>query len=213
MLMHSHRSKLLLLAAVTVGAGVVWAGQPATVEPLRAPAAFSQIADRQERSTALFLEASKVLLHPRCANCHPPDDSPRQGDAHVRHDPPVVRGPGGLGVPAMRCASCHQDRNLSHARVPGAPGWHLAPLEMAWLGRTPGQICRQIKDRSRNGGKTLAQIQQHMAHDELVAWGWSPGSGRTPAPGTQTELGALIQAWIDTGAACPPEKPEKETAR
>ena len=32
---------------------------------------------------------------------------------------------------------------------------------------------------------------------------WNPGLGRTPAPGTQAQLGDLIQAWIDTGAKCP----------
>ena len=74
---------------------------------------------------------------------------------------------------------------------------------MAWEGRTVGEICAQIKDPSRNGGKTLAELQEHMAKDELVGWGWDPGPGREPAPGTQAELGALIQAWIDTGAACP----------
>ena len=42
-----------------------------------------------------------------------------------------------------------------------------------------------------------------MAHDELVGWGWNPGVGRTPAPGTQEEFGKLIQAWADSGAQCP----------
>jgi hypothetical protein len=126
------------------------------------------------------------------------------GDRHLVHDPAAVRGPFDHGVPGMNCSSCHQDRNLEHARVPGAPNWHLAPLPMAWLGRTPGQICAQIKDPARNGGKTLEQIWEHSAHDALVAWGWKPGHGRTPAPGTQKEFADLIRAWIDTGAACPP---------
>jgi hypothetical protein len=187
---------LYALAAVLVA-------QPSG-EPLRPPGSFASIPDREARSLALFAEASKVLMHPRCVNCHPPDDRPRQGDQHLVHDPPAVRGPKDDGVPAMHCASCHQDHNLEHARVPGAPRWHLAPLEMAWLGRTPGQICAQIKDPARNGGKTLEQIWEHSAHDELVAWGWTPGHGRTPAPGTQKQFGDLIRAWIDTGAACPP---------
>jgi hypothetical protein len=202
--MLTRRFRLPLFFAAAAVA--VWCSRSAATEPLRPPSAFAGIPDRQARSVALFGEASKVLLHPRCANCHPPDDTPRQADGQVRHDPPVVRGAKNHGVPAMRCSTCHQDHNLSYARVPGAPGWHLAPLSMAWLGRTPGQVCRQIKDPKRNGGRTLAQIQRHMAHDKLVGWGWAPGSGRTPAPGTQAELGALIQAWIDTGAACPPEE-------
>jgi hypothetical protein len=49
----------------------------------------------------------------------------------------------------------------------------------------------------------LAELHEHMAQDDLVGWGWHPGAGREPAPGTQQTFGALIQAWIDTGAACP----------
>jgi hypothetical protein len=45
-----------------------------------------------------------------------------------------------------------------------------------------------------------------MAHDALVGWAWRPGADRAPAPGTQAELGALIQAWIDSGAECPAEE-------
>ena len=56
-----------------------------------------------------------------------------------------------------------------------------------------------------------------MAQDSLVACGWSPGAGRVAAPGTQAEFGALIKAWIDTGAACPatagPKVPSREPAR
>jgi hypothetical protein len=46
-------------------------------------------------------------------------------------------------------------------------------------------------------------LHEHLAHDDLVAWGWQPGEGRDPAPGSQALLGELIQAWIDTGAYCP----------
>ena len=194
-----------LLAVVAVAAAFPAPGSPADAPTpgLKAPAAFASIADRQARSRALFGEVAKVLLHPRCLNCHPADDTPRQGDSAWRHDPPVVRGAANHGVPAMQCATCHQDRNLTHARVPGAPDWHLAPREMAWMGRDAAAICAQIKDRARNGGKTLEQIHEHTAHDALVAWGWEPGAGRTKAPGTQQEFAALVRAWIDTGAVCP----------
>ena len=171
---------------------------------LAAPAAFERIADRAERSRALFAEMSKVLQHPRCVNCHTPDEAPRQGDAHELHDPPVVRGSGDRGVVGMQCQTCHQDHNLELARVPGAPGWHLAPVAMVWLDRTPHDICEQVKDRTRNGDRSLAEIQEHMAKDRLVGWAWAPGWGRTPAPGTQAQLGALATAWIDSGAECPP---------
>src|SRR3954453_9849055 len=108
---------------------------PPDPQKLSEAASFSSIADRAERSRALFLEASRVFLHPRCANCHPDGDTPAQGMDMRVHDPPVLRGAGDDGVVAMRCTGCHQDHNLELARVPGAPHWQLAPRKMAWVGR------------------------------------------------------------------------------
>ncbi len=73
---------------------------------------------------------------------------------------------------------------------------------MAWIGKTPHDLCEQIKDEKRNGGKSLEAIVEHSAHDPLVAWGWNPGP-REPAPGTQASFGDLVAAWVKTGAACP----------
>src|ERR1700758_671588 len=70
---------------------------------LAAPESFATIADSAARSAALFTEAGKVLTHPRCVNCHPAGDRPRQGDVRRLHQPPVARGDDGFGVPAMRC--------------------------------------------------------------------------------------------------------------
>ena len=167
---------------------------------------FDGISDPTARSRALFLEASRVMLHPRCANCHPDGDVPLQGMDMRPHEPAVTRGPDDRGVVGMECGGCHQDRNLELARIPGAPKWHVAPRQMAWVGKSPHQICEQIKDPKRNGGKSLAQIVEHNAHDELVAWGWAPGHDREPAPGTQAQFGAIVAAWADTGAACPSEE-------
>ena len=178
----------------------------ATGDQLRAPAQFAQIADPAARSQALFVEASRVLTHARCVNCHPPDETPRQGDHHALHDPPVLRGADDRGIPALGCTTCHQDRNAELARIPGAPDWHLAPRSMVWLGKSPAAICAQIKDPARNGGRTLAQLHDHIAHDALVAWAWRPGADRPAAPGTQAALAALVAAWIDSGAVCPTEE-------
>ncbi len=91
----------------------------------------------------------------------------------------------------------------TYQSIPGHPRWGLAPIEMAWEGRSIGQICAQLKDPARNGGRDLTLLHEHFAKDDLVAWGWNPGLGRTPVPGTQERLGELIKAWIDTGAECP----------
>ncbi len=174
-----------------------------TAAPLKSPADFASIADTPERSRALFAELGKVIKSPRCQNCHPVGQRPTQGDDMHPHLPRLVRGIDDQGAIAMRCATCHQTANFAPAGVPGAPKWHMAPLAMAWQDKSLGQICEQIKDPQRNGKRSLAQIHDHMAHDELVGWGWHPGGSRTPAPGTQAQFGELVAAWIQTGAACP----------
>jgi hypothetical protein len=191
--------------AVFITGLAVWAGQqpaPSTAA-LKPVAAFADITDKNERAVALFAEAGKVILHPRCVNCHPAGDRPLQGDDGHPHQPLVVRGDFDLGAVGMRCTTCHGPANFDPGRVPGHPQWHLAPLEMAWAGKSLAEICAQIKDPARNGGKTMQELVHHMAEDSLVGWGWHPGAGRTPAPGTQAEFGELIKAWADSGAACP----------
>ena len=172
-------------------------------ETLATPESFAAINDTAARSAALFTEAGKVLTHPRCVNCHPAGDRPRQGDTSRLHQPPVERGADGFGLPAMRCPICHQQTNFEPAGVPGDPAWHLAPRDMAWEGKTLGQICAQIKDPARNGGRSLDQIVHHVGDDHLVGWAWAPGGDRRPAPGTQMQAGALLDAWVKTGAVCP----------
>jgi len=195
-LLASPMAALVLMSATAVNS----AGPQAT---LATPDSFAGIGDTAARSAALFLEAGKVLTSPRCVNCHPAGDRPLQGEASRLHQPPVERGVDGFGAVTMRCATCHQAANFDAAGVPGNPHWHLAPREMAWQGKTVGAICAQIKDPARNGGRSLQQILAHLAEDPLVGWAWAPGFGREPAPGTQKQLGALIEAWLNTGAVCP----------
>jgi len=191
-------------ALIIVATGIaVSARAPEPTQVLKPVSAFDEIADKQERSVALFNEAGKVILSPRCVNCHPAGDRPRQGDDSHLHQPLVIRGVDNFGAVGMRCTTCHGPANFDPGGVPGNPKWHLAPLEMAWFGKSLGEICTQIKDKERNGGMTLAELIPHMAEDDLVGWAWHPGVGRTPAPGTQKEFGALIKAWVDNGAACP----------
>lgn len=176
---------------------------PVFAEDLKSPDAFKDIQNQDERSVALFLEAGKVITGPRCVNCHPAGDRPLQGKDSHPHQPLVVRGDGGLGAAGMRCYTCHGQQNYDPAHIPGHPEWHLAPIEMAWQGKTLSQICEQIKDAARNGGRDMVALVAHMSEDSLVGWGWDPGAGREPAPGTQQRFGALVKAWADTGAACP----------
>jgi len=176
--------------------------------PLKPVSAFGGITDERARSAALFVEAAKVIMSPRCLNCHPSTREVTQGDDLHLHVPFVSAGRYGVGAPGLPCRSCHASSNTttladSVRSIPGSQGWALAPASMAWQGKSIGDICEQIQDPARNGGKNLDKLRQHIAADPVVAWGFQPGEGRIPAPGTQAQLAELIDAWIATGAQCP----------
>ena len=189
-----------LLIAGRSGSEAQQVSDPATLRPV---SSFASITNQRERSVALFREAGRVIESPRCMNCHPAGDRPTQTDRMRPHEPLVVRGVDNHGAPGLQCATCHHGANFDPARVPGHAEWHLAPLSMAWQGKTLGQICEQIKDKSRNGNRDMAALLHHMSEDTLVGWAWRPGTGHTPAPGTQAEFGALLKAWSESGAHCP----------
>jgi hypothetical protein len=192
----------LSLPALVAGSGPRGASAQAGAA-LRGPDAFAGIADRSQRSIAFFLEAGKVFQHPRCQNCHPGDDRPRQGEEGQPHQPRVRHGADGLGAPGLRCPACHQEANYDAVGMPGVAGWHLAPASMGLRDRPLAAICAQIKDPDKNGSRDVADIVDHVARDPLIAWAWTPGPGRQPAPGTHATFVALVRAWADAGAACP----------
>jgi len=74
---------------------------------------------------------------------------------------------------------------------------------MAWEGRSLGSICEQLKDPARNGNRSVADILHHVVTDSLVKWAWNPGPGRSAAPGSNADFGALLRAWTEAGAHCP----------
>lgn len=191
-------------AAVIICIGMAVSAEPRDpAKTLKSVESFASIADEKQRSLALFQEAGKVITHARCVNCHPAGNRPFQGDERRPHMPLVVRGDSDFGAVGMRCTTCHGPANFDPAGIPGNPVWHMAPIEMAWVGKSLAEICQQIKDPKRNGNRSLEEIVHHMAEDDLVGWGWHPGAGREPVPGTQKEFGALVKAWVDTGAVCP----------
>ncbi len=152
----------------------------------------------------------KVFSHPRCSNCHTADDHPRWVDAKTGavkfHGMNVKRGSdeSGFGNPGLRCTTCHANSNgVRKGTPPGAPNWHLAPVEMVWFEQSSAQICAQIKDPARNGGRTLEAVADHVLKDPLVAWGWAPGADREPAPGSAQETFDALKRWAEAGAPCP----------
>jgi len=164
------------------------------------------IADNQDAEGAkkAFAQAAEVLFHPRCLNCHPSGDAPLIRDDSQTHMFNVKRGPEGKGIGAMNCTLCHRDANQPGG-PPGVANWHMPPenMPMVFQGRTPGELCRQLKDTMQNGGKTGEQIIGHIDKDPLVLWGWNPGEGRTVPKMSHKEFSAKMNEWVKKGAACP----------
>ena len=189
-------------------------GIAAGVAPAQAPngQADTNVTNVQTSTTAesvrLYMQMHTVLSHPRCVNCHPRDDTPKQGlDQHV-HTPPISRGPHDRGPLGLPCSACHTDANYDPGGVPGAPNWHLAPASMAWEGKSAGELCRALTDRSKNGNRNLQATVDHLTDDKLVAWGWEPGinvygKAREPVPVPKAEFNRIVMAWAETGGACP----------
>lgn len=149
-----------------------------------------------------------VLMSPRCINCHPSDNIPKQGDDSHNHYFGMTRGENNLGYPATQCTTCHQTENNTYSGVPGAPEWSLAPDKMKWEGLTRNEIARSMLNRQNNGDRSLKELEHHLTEHELVLWAWDPGVDaqgipRQPPPVPLEEYRAAVKEWIENGAVVP----------
>lgn len=193
---------VLLLASLGAVATARAADAPAAAaSPAATPA--SSVNTTADEDGSLFAPVYRVLESPRCRNCHPAGDAPLQFDTGTPHAMQVRRGLDSLG---MGCQTCHAPTPVPGAHLPpGAPGWNLPPAAtpMIFETRTPAQLCEQLKDPSKTGGRDLAALLEHVSHDSLVLWAWNPGVGRTPPPLSHDDFVAAFRAWIDGGSPCP----------
>lgn len=157
-------------------------------------------------SKKAFLKVYKVLMSPRCMNCHPSGDIPLQGDDSRLHLQGVKRGPDGTGLYALKCANCHQMHNLPGLHMPpGNPKWGLPPanMRMVFQGRSPRQLAAQLLDKKRNGRKSIKALINHITSDTLVLAGWKPADGLAMPPLPHREFVKAFNEWINKGAVSP----------
>jgi cytochrome c5 len=193
-----------LFATAVVTSAFTESKEPAA-RPIPAVAATVPVKKDSLTSVKAFTSVYKVLMSPRCMNCHPAGDIPLQGDDSHLHAMAPQRGTDGKGIYAMKCMNCHQPANTPGVHTPpGNPDWHLPPAtaRMVFQGRTPNQLAKQLVDPKQNGGKNMEQLLEH-AHDGLVVAGWNPGEGRTLPPLTHAEFTKAWTTWIKTGAFAP----------
>ena len=181
------------------------------VEPDEAPPKPGEV------DTATGLEAwdriYEVASHPRCSNCHTgPSDvpmwsGPSYGSTPRPHGMGIRAGASRIGAEHLICTTCHAvsetPQTLPHAapRVPAA--WQLAPVEADWFGRSSEFICAQLRDPARNGGRDFVELANHLGHDVILLWAWSPGPGREPAPYSLKAHVRDMLTWGAAGQPCP----------
>ncbi|RTY92123.1 hypothetical protein EKM05_02780 [Flavobacterium sp. GSP27] len=156
-------------------------------------------------SVKAFQKVYKVLMSPRCVNCHPIGDVPLQGEDSHLHVMAPKRGIDGRGLYAMKCTNCHQTKNTPGLHTPpGNSDWHLPPadMKMVFEGRTAHQLAKQLMDPSKNGHMDINKLKKH-ADDAFVLAGWNPGEGRSLPPLTHAEFKKEWLTWLNNGAYAP----------
>lgn len=164
--------------------------------------------DDEVPSSEAFDKMMQVITHQRCVNCHPAGDRPHQGDDSHVHYFNVQRGEDGHGIGAMKCQTCHQEENNDYSGVPGAPHWHLAPRSMGWEGLNRVEIAQAMLDKSKNGGRSVQEIEKHLTEDPLVLWVFEPGVNnegvpREKPPVSKEEYIKAVKQWVAEGANIP----------
>lgn len=155
----------------------------------------------------------EVASHPRCANCHtgasdrPMWSGPSYGKTR-QHGMNVQAGESRIGAETLLCSTCHTYRETSapndgaHMAPQVAADWRLAPVEADWFGRSSIEICEQLRNPERNDGRDYLALAEHLDHDVILHWAWSPGGNRQPAPYSLQEHVDDILAWGVAGYPC-----------
>lgn len=155
----------------------------------------------------------EVASHPRCANCHvgmdgvPMWSGPSYGRTRP-HGMNIRAGESRIGAEFVNCQTCHAVRgdganDLPHMAPQVATIWRLPPAEAEWFGKSSAEVCEQLRDPERNGGRSYLEIASHLDHDVILHWAWSPGGGREPAPYSLQEHVDDVLAWGVAGMPCP----------
>ncbi|MEQ6250275.1 hypothetical protein ABMC89_15375 [Sulfitobacter sp. HNIBRBA3233] len=154
-----------------------------------------------------------TVSHPRCTNCHVGDsgrpgwEALGYGEGRL-HAMNIVAGDSRIGAETIPCRTCHISaagpNDTPHAAPQIDDAWRLPPVELAWRGKTSEEVCAQLRDPERNDGFDIEGLAQHVLESAFVNWGFAPGGGREPAPGSAQALAADIRAWGAAGMPCDP---------
>lgn len=196
-----------LLLALTLASPALAAGEVVDITP---PAEGSVTT---EQALAAWDRIYEVASHPRCSNCHVgPSNTPMwSGPTYGKtrpHGMNINAGDSRIGAEYVQCSTCHMYReegganDAPHMAPQVAADWRLPPVEAEWFGKSSTDVCNQLRDPDRNGGRGFMEIASHLDHDVILHWAWNPGGGREPAPYSLQEHVNDVLAWGVAGMPC-----------
>ncbi|MGJ8594427.1 hypothetical protein [Sulfitobacter sp.] len=168
-------------------------------------------AQAQEGGTAAWERIFAVASHPRCTNCHVGESGRPAWDdlgyAKDRvHGMNIVAGESRIGAESIPCRVCHISaegaNDVPHAAPQIDDAWRLPPVELAWRGKSSIEVCQQLRDPEMNDGFDMSELVDHVLTSAFVNYGFKPGAGRIPAPGSSEELAQDLQVWAAAGTPC-----------
>ena len=198
---------LALIAATALGSQAYAAGDVVEIIP---PAEGSITI---EVALEAWERIYEVASHPRCSNCHvgpsnvPMWSGPSYGKTRA-HGMNINAGESRIGGETVLCSTCHAYREVAvgdrfpHTAPQVAAAWQLPPVEAEWFDKSSVEVCNQLRDPDRNGGRGYLDIASHLDHDVILHWAWNPGAGREPAPYSLQDHVNDVLAWGVGGMPC-----------
>src|SRR5215475_14489641 len=119
-----------------------------------------------------------VVTHPRCANCHVDANAipiwTPAGETKPRvHGMNIHGGESRIGAETIPCSTCHMTSTQANDPAPAPPragiDWQLAPVAFIWFGKSGAEICAQMRDPKRNGGRDAVGLLEHLRHDASLS--------------------------------------------
>lgn len=175
------------------------------------PAAAQQTGRDIDAGVEAWSRIFAVASHPRCTNCHVGESGRPAWDglgygAERLHGMNIVSGESRIGAETIPCRTCHIGAEGKNAVPHAAPqvddAWRLPPVALAWRGKSSVEICAQLRNPETNDGFDLAELVDHVSTSAFVNYGFVPGAGRTPAPGSVSALAQDIGIWGAAGMPC-----------
>jgi hypothetical protein len=200
-----------MITAIALSSFIAWSGQALAENPNVEIAPPPEGSITIDAGLAAWDRAYEVTSHPRCSNCHVgPENRPMwSGPAYGKtrqHGMNINAGESRIGAETIQCSTCHAYREGVNEMPHGAPqvamNWRLPPVEAEWFGKSSDEICNQLRDPARNGGRTMIELAEHLNHDLILHWAWNPGGGRESAPySLQEHIDDLLE-WGVAGFPC-----------